>query len=551
MIEERPLPEFKCAYCGNTDKNKTGCPKCRYQKRSHTLKLNNLKNPNNVYNLYPYLQEETEEDLRLYTKESEIKILWKCKDCGNEWKSVIASRTVLGTGCPECAKGKIWDIRRGNLPKERFLKWGRPDLWEEVVDKEEAEKKQYLIGSDYKILWKCSKCGREWRARIYSRTGPMNAGCVKCSHKESWLSGKRSELIKEENLLKNVRPDLYKELLWAEIGRERVTKCSQKKVLWQCSTCGHIWEATPSNRTMEDGTGCPNCNPKPRSQGEILLYKVVKAIMKETGEEVVPNYRGLGSEIDIWVPSRGIGIEYNGCYWHSEYLKGKDAQYNKRKLVESKGYRVIQIWEDDFKYRQLQVIKLLMNVLGQNKLEKIHARKCVIGLVTKENCKNFLEENHIQGYKGGSINLGLYYEEQQVALGVFSRTNRGWLNLERYATNAQVRGGLSKIIAYVKRNYSNGYYGIETFADCDISQGNMYYKCGFQKDYELPPDYKYLIDDKRVHKFNYRKERFRTDPNLKYEEGLTEFELADLNKLFRCWDSGKIKFIYRFKGKKV
>lgn len=40
-----------------------------------------------------------------------------------------------------------------------------------------------------------------------------------------------------------------------------------------------------------------------------------------------------------------------------------------------------------------------------------------------------------------------------------------------------------------------------------------------------------------------RLKKFRNDPSLIWEEGMTERELAKLNNLKRIWDCGKIKFV--------
>lgn len=52
-----------------------------------------------------------------------------------------------------------------------------------------------------------------------------------------------------------------------------------------------------------------------------------------------------------------------------------------------------------------------------------------------------------------------------------------------------------------------------------------------------------MVKGRRVHKFNYRKERFKKNNTLKYREGLTERELADLSGLCRIWDAGKLKWV--------
>ena len=84
---------------------------------------------------------------------------------------------------------------------------------------------------------------------------------------------------------------------------------------------------------------------------------------------------------------------------------------------------------------------------------------------------------------------------------------------------------------------------IITFSDHQVSDGGLYEKLGFFCDKELSPDYKYIVDNKRIHKFNYRLKRFKQDPTLIYKEGLTESELAKLNGLERIWDCGKTRWV--------
>lgn len=83
-----------------------------------------------------------------------------------------------------------------------------------------------------------------------------------------------------------------------------------------------------------------------------------------------------------------------------------------------------------------------------------------------------------------------------------------------------------------------------TFADHTLSQGGLYLNNGFVAEKVLAPDYSYVVRGKRVHKFNYRLARFKSDPNLKHEEGLTERELALLNRTPRIWDCGKTRYVW-------
>ena len=37
---------------------------------------------------------------------SHRKVWWRCSSCGNVWRAEIASRTVQGSGCPQCVKNR-------------------------------------------------------------------------------------------------------------------------------------------------------------------------------------------------------------------------------------------------------------------------------------------------------------------------------------------------------------------------------------------------------------------------------------------------------------
>lgn len=117
------------------------------------------------------------------------------------------------------------------------------------------------------------------------------------------------------------------------------------------------------------------------------------------------------------------------------------------------------------------------------------------------------------------------------------------LSLVRYCTNGIVRGGFSKIISTVLSVYNPGY--ISTFSDNAVSDGSLYANNGFIREKILPPDYSYVVANRRRHKFEYRLKRFRDDPTLIYEEGKSESELATINNIPRCWDYGKEKWVLR------
>lgn len=130
-----------------------------------------------------------------------------------------------------------------------------------------------------------------------------------------------------------------------------------------------------------------------------------------------------------------------------------------------------------------------------------------------------------------------------VAVSVWSKV-KDIVYLDRYCTSVVVLGGMGKLLKVGKEKALElEARTIVTFADKEISNGNLYEKLGFIKDKTLKVDYKYLYKEKRVHKSNFRKIRFKEDKNLLYKENLTETELAALNNIPRIWDCGKTRYV--------
>jgi hypothetical protein len=104
-------------------------------------------------------------------------------------------------------------------------------------------------------------------------------------------------------------------------------------------------------------------------------------------------------------------------------------------------------------------------------------------------------------------------------------------NVVRYATSKQVVGGFTELLKYAERNLSpNQFIAV---ADHCVSDGSLYSANGFIGDKKIPPDYCYVVKAERRPKSEYSPKRFKEDPNLQWEDGLTEKELADLNGIPR------------------
>ena len=88
---------------------------------------------------------------------------------------------------------------------------------------------------------------------------------------------------------------------------------SNKYAYWKCDY-GHRWKAKINNRY--NGTGCPECKKrKHTSFPEQALFFYAKQFFPDT----VNSYKNAfenGMELDVFIPSLMIGVEYDGIAWH-------------------------------------------------------------------------------------------------------------------------------------------------------------------------------------------------------------------------------------------
>lgn len=290
-------------------------------------------------------------------------------------------------------------------------------------------------------------------------------------------------------------------------------------------------------RTNSGNPICTICYPIGDNKS-IMEKELLNYITGIYDGEVISGYRD-DLEIDIYLPDLSIGFEFNGLYWHSSEYKNKNYHINKTNFFRNKDIRIIHIWEDDWVMRRSIIESQISNML--NKISNtIYARKCSIIEVDAKTAMTFLEKNHIQGKVNSCLKLGLIFNNQLVSLMTFDHfegrkkmSESDW-NINRFCNsiNTTVIGGASKLFSYFIRNFKPK--RVISYADRDWSVGNLYYQLGFEKVSESLPDYKYIVDGNRVHKSRYKKSKTKTY--------LTESEYAQINKLFRVYDCGKIKF---------
>jgi len=293
-----------------------------------------------------------------------------------------------------------------------------------------------------------------------------------------------------------------------------------------------------NNRINDNNPLCTICYPisENNSIKELELLRFIEENYKGT---ILPGYRDV-LEIDIYLPELKLGFEFNGLYWHSNVFKENIYHLNKLNWFKEKGIRIINIWEDDWDLKKDIIKSQIKNYLGLTE-NKIMARKCVIKEV--ENSTIFLNKNHIQGNVNSILKIGLFYNEELISLMTFDKFEgrkkmkiNEW-NLSRFCNklNFNVIGGASKLLSYFIKTYNP--LRIVSYADKAWSLGRLYYQLGFSLINETKPDYKYIVNNIRENKTNYKKPKL-----IKQGFKGTEKEIMENLGYNRIYDCGKMKF---------
>lgn len=261
---------------------------------------------------------------------SHKEVFWKCAECGQIYKMKVCNRTAPSrtkrtNKCPICL-GRIV-IPGFNSLKAKFSELVKAD-WDyelNTVDPDTIPPR-----SNKKYWWHCSN-GHKYQASVNNKTSQTGGNCPYCSHQkltiENSLAMQNPELAKEWDYDKNT------------LTPYDISAYSGQKVWWKCIN-GHSWQAKVSNRN--NGRGCPECSKgKHSSFPELVIYYYVKLFFPDA----INGAKIDNMEIDIFIPSIKIGIEYDGEYYHNSQ-KRITHDLLKNKKMQEHNIHLIRIRED-------------------------------------------------------------------------------------------------------------------------------------------------------------------------------------------------------------
>jgi glutaredoxin len=260
-----------------------------------------------------------EKKIEDFAEFSHMKAWWHCSVCGGDWFIGIKNRTANKSGCPYCTKRKLL-VGFNDLATEH------PELVPEWHFNNALKPDQVISGCTYRAMWICPN-GHSYDAIVRNRVA--GTGCPYCDGKkvipgETDLASCNPELVAEWHPTKN-----------GNLTPQDVTFGSKRVVHWMCSK-GHEWSTRVKDRTYsKKPTGCPYCHKATSYPERKIMYFV-----KNVFPDAISSYKDKAkkiSELDIFIPSLKIGIEYDGVRFHGnkkrDQIKNKACRDAKIRLI--------------------------------------------------------------------------------------------------------------------------------------------------------------------------------------------------------------------------
>jgi len=247
---------------------------------------------------------------------SKDRVGWICKKCGHKWDGIIQVRCEGQRKCPSC---NSLAVLFPELTKEWCYSKNKKDP--HAVNPNTHDRFFWVCSKNKRHVWKASPNAR---VSIRHRGGKVQktTGCPYCSNKK----------VCKDNCLSTIDPNLSKE--WDcdrnSLTPKDIVPFSDKKIHWNCGSCGHKWIATPKHRSR--GNGCPACSRIYLKDGTIcdsLIEAYFYLKFKNKKQKFVHHgkYGGRmgGSKYDFYFPRTNTYMEvtsYNkNCFLYKDYFR--------------------------------------------------------------------------------------------------------------------------------------------------------------------------------------------------------------------------------------
>lgn len=216
-----------------------------------------------------------------------------CPMHGEFWQT--PANHLNGKGCKKCAQVLLWD-KRGRNTTENII-----EKFKEVHGNKYDYSKVKYESMKTKVCIICPIHGEFWQTP--EKHIKREQGCPKCGKKLLWDRRGRTTTQDFITKAREIHGDKY------DYSKVEYKRCNQK-VCIICPKHGEFYQ-TPNKHLM--GQECPECNGRINKQ-ECLLWRKIQE--KYPNLNVLHEYHDAKifgkKSIDIYIPSKKIGIEYQG-----------------------------------------------------------------------------------------------------------------------------------------------------------------------------------------------------------------------------------------------
>ena len=245
--------------------------------------------------------------------------------CKHNGSYKIRGDDLKHRGCKNCKRKEVKD----NYDK----KWAEDC---EIIHSNKYDYTETIVGDVLKRSnIRCRACDKVFKQTPAShKTG---RGCPICSSKQSGIN-KRKDIIDVEVRAINIGFNYdFSKSVYITCKDDIEIICDK----------GHTFFQSP-DELVNARHGCNICSKSGKSKAEKELFDFISQYYKCQAN----NRKVLkGKELDIYIPSIKMGIEYNGLYWHSD-SKIKTSHFEKLNLSAKKDTHIIFIYENDWVNRQ-------------------------------------------------------------------------------------------------------------------------------------------------------------------------------------------------------
>ena len=425
-------------------------------------------------------------------------------------------------GCQKCGKSIADKHHQKSL--SNFLEKSK----EKHGSRYDYSKSTY-VDSKTKITITCKLHGdfEVLPSRHFSKNKPGN--CPKCAR----ISIKDQLVASREEFIEKSRQSQKNE---CDYSISKYTG-SGKKVEIICPEHGKFEQFASAH--CRGIVGCRRCGAsKCQNDLENTISKLGVSIITEDRKAISPY------EIDILIPDYNIGIECNGIYYHSynrpELHKEKYKHKTKCDLAAANNIMLLQFTDQEVIGNIDLIISMIKSKIGMS--NRIFARKCVIKKISNKESIDFLNNNHMHGYRSAKIVYGMWFSSKLVAVFSLSPHKKHQWEIIRtaYDRDCVIVGGLDKMIKRFVTDYKP--ISIMTYADRRFSQGMSYIRSGFKLIDQTRPNYQYIKSNSVYNRIQYQKHKLKEKLD-KFDPNKTEAENMFMNGFRRIWDAGHNKLL--------